>query len=93
MRRALIALGIAEIADVLSTAYASGHGGVEGNPFLAAVLAVGGIAALFAVKSFIWAVVCYVAMIRPERLVRAAVIVGATLTAFVAVNNLTVGGS
>jgi len=92
MRRALIALGIAEIADVLSTAYASGHGGVEGNPFLAAVLAVGGIAALFAVKSFIWAVVCYVAMIRPERLVRAAVIVGTVATFAVAVNNLFMGG-
>ena len=94
MRRALIALGIAEIADVLSTAYASGHGGVEGNPFLAAVLAVGGIPAMFALKAATFAVIALIAMDRAEStLLRRVVIGAAVLTAFVAVNNLIVGGS
>jgi len=92
VRRALIVLAVAQLADVLTTAYDLAHGGVEANPIIRTAIAVGGIPAMFVLKAAMFAVIAWGAMNRPERAsVRRVVIVGATLTAFVAVNNLIVG--
>jgi hypothetical protein len=94
MRRALIVLALAQLADVLTTAYDMAHGGVEANPIIRTAIAVGGVPAMFTLKAATFAVIAWLAMNYSERAsVRRVVIVGATLTAFVAANNLIIGGS
>ena len=92
MRRLLLILAAAEAADVASTWYVLATGRTEGNPAVAAVLAVGGIAAFVALKCFVWALVCWLAMTWPSRAVAAAVTLGIAGTVFFSVLNVT-GGS
>ena len=94
MRRALSILALAQFTDVLTTAYDLAHGNFESNPVIRTAIAVGGIPAMFALKAATFAVIAWIAMDRAESTLLRRVVIGAgVLTAFVAANNLIIGGS
>jgi hypothetical protein len=88
MRRLLYLLAAAETADTASTAVAMANGGHEANPVVLAALQAGGWPAVIDLKILAFAVAAYIAMSRPTRAVRAAVI-GVTVALFlIAASNL-----
>ena len=94
MRRRLAFLAAAQLADLLTTAWSSAHGGIEVNPFVRWSLSVGGIPALFTFKAQTFTVIATIAMKYQDRLsVRVAIGFGIVITAIVAANNLFLGGS